>query len=74
MLLTAAPAAPQDSRIGRRSDRQSGWCSGRSILVLIRAYQLLIAPLLPPSCRYYPTCSHYAAEAVAVHGPWRGSG
>jgi uncharacterized protein len=40
---------------------------------LIRGYQLLIAPVMPPSCRYYPTCSHYAAEAVAMHGPWRGS-
>ena len=47
---------------------------GSVLLVLIRAYQLLIAPLFPPACRYYPTCSHYAAEAVAMHGPWRGSG
>jgi putative membrane protein insertion efficiency factor len=39
----------------------------------IRAYQLLIAPVLPPSCRYYPSCSHYAAEAIAVHGAGRGS-
>jgi putative membrane protein insertion efficiency factor len=39
----------------------------------IRAYQLLISPLLPPSCRYLPTCSDYAAQAVAMHGPWRGS-
>lgn len=39
----------------------------------IRAYQLLIAPILPPSCRYYPSCSHYAAEAIVRHGPWRGS-
>lgn len=39
----------------------------------IRAYQLLLAPVLPPSCRYYPSCSHYAAEAVERHGPWRGS-
>ncbi len=39
---------------------------------MIRAYQLLISPLLPPACRYLPTCSDYAAEALAVHGPWRG--
>ena len=39
---------------------------------LIRAYQLLLAPILPPSCRYYPSCSHYAAEAIGAHGPWRG--
>jgi putative membrane protein insertion efficiency factor len=50
-----------------------GAAVGLAIRVLIRAYQLLIAPLFPPSCRYYPTCSHYAAEAVAAHGPWRGS-
>ncbi|HTT78433.1 MAG TPA: membrane protein insertion efficiency factor YidD [Stellaceae bacterium] len=39
----------------------------------IRAYQLLLSPVLPPSCRYYPSCSHYAAEAIAWHGPWRGA-
>lgn len=39
---------------------------------MIRAYQLLVAPIVPPSCRYYPSCSHYAAEAIAMHGPGRG--
>ena len=39
----------------------------------IRAYQLLISPAFPPSCRYHPSCSHYAAEAVERYGPWRGS-
>jgi uncharacterized protein len=46
---------------------------GLAIRGMIRAYQLLLAPILPASCRYYPSCSHYAAEAVALHGPWRGS-
>jgi uncharacterized protein len=40
---------------------------------MIRAYQLFVSPVLPPSCRYYPSCSHYAAEAVARHGGWRGA-
>jgi putative membrane protein insertion efficiency factor len=40
---------------------------------LIRAYQLLISPVLPPSCRYWPSCSHYAAEAIAMHGARHGS-
>jgi putative membrane protein insertion efficiency factor len=42
------------------------------ILALIRAYQILLSPWLPPCCRFSPTCSHYAAEAVARYGPGRG--
>jgi uncharacterized protein len=42
--------------------------------VMIRGYQLLISPLLPPSCRFLPTCSDYAIEALARHGPMRGTG
>jgi uncharacterized protein len=38
----------------------------------IRAYQLLVSPLLPPSCRFLPTCSEYACEAVLRHGAGRG--
>jgi putative membrane protein insertion efficiency factor len=41
--------------------------------VAIRAWQLLFAPVLPPSCRYLPSCSHYAEEAIARHGALRGS-
>lgn len=40
---------------------------------LIRAYQLLLSPLLLPSCRYLPSCSSYAAEAIEIHGAARGS-
>mgnify|MGYP000025747274 FL=1 len=39
---------------------------------LIRAYQLCISPILGPSCRYYPTCSEYALEAIQIHGPFKG--
>jgi hypothetical protein len=39
---------------------------------LIRAYQLVLSPLLGPSCRYLPSCSDYAAEAIASHGAARG--
>ena len=46
---------------------------GLALRGVIRGYQLLVAPILPPSCRYYPSCSHYAAEAVELHGPLRGS-
>ena len=39
----------------------------------IHAYRLLLSPLLGPACRYAPSCSAYAMEAIAVHGPLRGS-
>ncbi len=40
---------------------------------IIRIYQILISPLLPPnSCRFYPSCSHYAIDAFEKHGTWKG--
>jgi putative membrane protein insertion efficiency factor len=44
----------------------------RLIRVLIRAYQLAISPLLGARCRFYPSCSQYALEAVESHGSLRG--
>ena len=41
-------------------------------LLFIRAYQWLISPILPGSCRHLPTCSQYAVEAIDIHGPFRG--
>jgi len=38
-----------------------------------RAYKRLVSPLLPPACRFHPTCSEYAAQAVESHGVFRGS-
>ena len=42
-------------------------------LAAIRLYQLLLAPLLGPACRYEPSCSRFAAEAIERHGLVRGS-
>ncbi|MFC3884730.1 membrane protein insertion efficiency factor YidD [Bacillus songklensis] len=39
----------------------------------IRFYQTFISPLKPPTCRFYPTCSHYGAEAIKRFGPFKGS-
>jgi hypothetical protein len=39
---------------------------------LLRAYKQLVSPILPPACRYVPTCSEYALEAVERHGVVRG--
>ena len=41
-------------------------------ILLIRFYQLFISPLFPPTCRFYPTCSHYAIEAIQKKGVLRG--
>ena len=43
------------------------------LIYLIRAYKLFISPLLPPSCRFTPTCSEYTLEAIQRHGALRGS-
>jgi putative membrane protein insertion efficiency factor len=43
------------------------------LLVLLRAYQYAIRPLLPASCRFYPSCSDYACEAIERHGAGKGA-
>ncbi len=43
------------------------------VLALLRVYKRWISPLLPPACRFHPTCSEYAAEAITLHGLARGS-
>jgi len=46
----------------------------KTLLILsVRAYQVALGPLLPSSCRYYPSCSAYAIEALERHGAVRGS-
>ena len=42
------------------------------LILPIRFYQLAISPHFPASCRYTPTCSRYAIEALRLHGPFRG--
>lgn len=45
----------------------------RILISIIRFYQKAISPLMPPSCRFYPTCSHYGIEAIKIHGALKGS-
>lgn len=42
------------------------------LMYLIRFYRRNISPVRPPCCRFIPTCSAYALEAIEVHGAWRG--
>jgi len=46
----------------------------RGGIALVRFYQLAISPLFPQSCRYYPSCSTYAVEAIRVQGFVKGTG
>ena len=43
------------------------------MLGLIRLYRQILSPCLPPRCRFLPTCSEYAAQAISQHGPWCGA-
>lgn len=45
----------------------------RAVRIALRAYKLSLSPLIGRGCRYMPTCSEYAAEALISHGPVRGS-
>lgn len=41
-------------------------------LLIIMVYQKVISPILPPSCRYKPTCSEYGKQAIIKYGPFKG--
>lgn len=45
---------------------------GWGLIALVVAYQLVLRPLLVGACRFEPSCSEYAIEAIRRHGPWRG--
>ena len=53
--------------------RVIGRLIARVLTALVRGYQLALSPLLPAACRYYPTCSAYAIEAIERYGAARGS-
>ena len=52
--------------------RDGGVVFARAILALIRFYQRAVSPLTPPTCRFTPSCSEYAAQSVHIYGAGRG--
>ena len=52
--------------------RKVGAAIGWLLIMPIRFYQKYISPLKPPTCRFTPTCSQYAIEAIRKHGPFKG--
>lgn len=63
-------ATPQT---GASVDGPRGLAPRRLLAALIRAYQRFVSPALPPSCRFHPSCSQYALEAVTRYGACKGS-
>ena len=59
-------------RPSSRSDRPTR-AAVRPLVAMLRGYQRWISPALPPTCRFHPTCSAYAVEALQVHGLLRGT-
>lgn len=45
----------------------------RVLVIMIRGYQIVLRPLLPPACRYTPSCSEYFIQALEKKGLWKGS-
>lgn len=43
------------------------------VIALLKAYKYTVSPLLPPACRFYPSCSSYAIEAFEKYGFWKGT-
>ena len=52
---------------------ERGWVAA-VLIAPIRFYRLFVSPLFPPACRFQPTCSQYAIEAIERHGPLKGLG
>lgn len=59
---------------GESPPRESAGRAARVLLWLIRGYQLTLSTVMGKQCRFYPSCSHYTADAIRRHGAWRGAG
>lgn len=59
-------------RLWRLALKVLGMVLGMVLILPIRFYQRCISPLTPPACRFTPTCSQYAVEAIRKHGPFKG--
>ena len=49
------------------------WTLLQALLFPVRLYRRVLSPVMPPACRFHPSCSKYALEALTTHGPFRGA-
>ncbi len=61
-----------DNSISHLSQVAAPGIAQRALSGCIRAYQVLLSPIFGKQCRFYPSCSHYALEAIALHGAGKG--
>lgn len=52
----------------------AGWLLACLLIAAVRCYQVVVRPILPPLCRFKPSCSEYMIEAIEKYGPVRGTG
>jgi putative membrane protein insertion efficiency factor len=64
--------APHDYATSGATPRTEQGMSAAALRAVVRAYQWFVRPVLPTACRFYPSCSEYADEALSRHGAWRG--
>ena len=72
-MTRAAPSRAHPATAAAALARATAKILGWPLLALLWVYRSLISPALPPACRYHPSCSRYAAESIALHGPIRGT-
>lgn len=70
-MTVTQPVRPED--VGEQTDRERTSFAAWPLLIAIKGYQYLISPMLPPSCKYYPSCSEYAATALRRFGLLKGA-
>ncbi len=70
--MTTPTALSEAAEPGAVPRRRAGRWLARTLVAAIELYRTAISPLRPPACRYTPSCSAYAAEAIRVHGAGRG--
>ena len=68
------PKRPRNSKASSPSAPSADGPGARALIALVRAYQLALRPVLPPTCRFAPSCSAFAIEALRRHGARRGVG
>src|SRR5690606_18093020 len=73
-VLAAPPRVPRDRAAAFLAGAgEAGEMIARALALVVRLYRAVVSPLFPPACRFSPSCSAYALDALEIHGAWRGS-